>query len=146
MAASTDDGDGGAMGSTTFTQVTGWLLAAVVVTTIAAAYLLRRATRPPKFLVRMRPHFWLGGSVPVIAMIHLWPSMSTGMAAEVNKIGLYLATVAFFLTILQVFLGSQLRSTQLTDHASLRRQHRLTMVGIVFFAAAHMIANSGLFG
>jgi hypothetical protein len=134
------------VGTSSFTQTTGWLVAIVVAATVLAAYVLRRRTRPPDFLVRMRPHFWLGGSVPVLTVIHLWPSMSSGMAAKVNTVGLDLATVAFLLSLVQVALGSGLRVAVPADNTGLRRLHIATMAGIVAFATGHMIANSGLFG
>lgn len=129
----------------TLTITTGWIIAGMVVLTIALGVILRRRTKPPELLVRMRPHFWLGIAVPIVTLAHLTPSMTGGWAANVNSIGLGLATIAFFLAIIQASVGNQLRKATDANYRSLRTTHLLVLAGLVTFATGHIIANSGLF-
>jgi hypothetical protein len=128
----------------TLTIATGWIIAGMVVLTIVLGVVLRRRTQPPELLVRMRPHFWLGIAVPIVTLVHLTPSMTGGWAANVNSIGLGLATVAFLLAIIQASVGNQLRRATEANYRSLRTTHLLVLAGLVSFATGHVIANSGL--
>jgi hypothetical protein len=130
----------------TLTVITGWIIAALIGTTVVLGVILRRATRPPELIVRMRPHFWLGSAVPVVSVLHLAPSMAGRWAANVNTIGLGLATVAFLLAIVQLGIGNQLRRATDANYRNLRTTHLLVLTGIVSFATGHIVANSGLIG
>jgi hypothetical protein len=127
-----------------FTAVSGWVLGVLIATTIGLPYLLRGAPPPvahgserPSVLERMRPHFWLGCAIAPLTFVHLWPAMSGGWVRQVDALGLYLASLAFLLTIVQVFLGLQLRD----ERSRPRRRHFWTMAGIAGLAVGHAGIN-----
>src|SRR6266516_6155539 len=97
-----------------FTLVSGWIILAILATTIALPFALRGDTTipliggPVPYLRRMRPHFWLGGSLAPLTFAHLWPAMQGGWVRQVDQTGLTLASVAFLLIPVQVGLGLRL--------------------------------------
>ncbi len=130
------------------TAISGWALVLAVATTIALPYLLRRRTpataqRRP-VLERLRPHYWLGYTIAGIALIHASVPMAAGWGMRANGTGLYLATGALFLVILQVFWGLLLREPSVRDRRAVRRRHFWGMVGLVALALGHIALNSAL--
>nr|MDQ2715161.1 hypothetical protein [Chloroflexota bacterium] len=81
------------------TSVTGWAMMVLLVALIAYPFLLRVGWLGPvqPFLHKMRGHYWMGYSLGIAVLVHLWFSMSGGLALVVNAVGLYLATVALVL-------------------------------------------------
>ena len=126
------------------TSVTGWILMALLLATIVYPFLLRSGLLGPvqPFLKRMRFHYWLGYSIAVIVLVHLWIPMSARLAGSVNAAGLYLATVALILIYVQVTLGRRLRQPKLAMRNIVRRWHFWTMMGIVTFVLGHIALNS----
>jgi hypothetical protein len=128
------------------TSVTGWLMMVLLVAIIAYPFLLHAGFLGPvqPFLRRMRFHYWMGYALGIALLIHLWFSMSGGVALVANALGLYLATVAMFLVGIQVWLGRNLSSPGLGQRRQVRRWHFWLMVGLVAFILAHVILDSAL--
>jgi hypothetical protein len=130
------------------TAMTGWVLVVLIATTTGLPYVLRGASpaasnyAPAPLLQRLRPHFWLGFSIAPITFEHLWPAMSGGWVRGVDTLGLYLASLAFLLTIVQVFLGLRLRDARSHPRRWLRRVHFWTMAGIAGLTLGHIGINS----
>jgi hypothetical protein len=93
----------------------------------------------------MRLHSWMGYGLGVTLLVHLWFSMSGGLALVVNAVGLYLATMALFLVGAQVWLGRNLIWPKLTQRRLFRRWHFWLMVGLVGFILGHVALDSALF-
>jgi hypothetical protein len=94
----------------------------------------------------MLPHYWLGYAIGGLVLAHAWVSMSAGFATHVDATGLYLATGALVLIILQVAVGLRLRERGRRNHRQLRRLHFFTMVAILTTAAAHIVLDSAVAG
>jgi hypothetical protein len=126
------------------TSLTGWMLMILLIATIMYPFLLRRGLLGPvqPFLKRMRFHYWLGYSIAVIVIVHLWIPMSDGLAGKVNAVGLYLATIALMLIFVQVSLGRRLSWPKLSARRIVRRWHFWVMMGIVIFVLGHIALNS----
>ncbi|HEY0753958.1 MAG TPA: hypothetical protein VGD98_08370 [Ktedonobacteraceae bacterium] len=126
------------------TSVSGWLMLVVLSAIIVYPFALRAgllgAVQP--FLPRMRLHAWLGYSLAIIMLIHIWFSMSGETALVVNALGLYLASVAMLLVGAQLWLGRRLRWPTLARRKQMRRWHFWLMVGIVVFILAHVALDS----
>jgi hypothetical protein len=67
--------------------------------------------------------------------------MAGGWIAGVNTTGVYLATAAFLVTIVQVTLGAQLRTAR-SGRRRLRRAHLFTMITIAALTIGHVLLNS----
>lgn len=126
------------------TSVTGWLMTTLLVPIIAYPFLLRAGWLGPvqPFLQRMRLHYWMAYTLGITLLVHIWFSMSGGVALAVNAAGLYLATVAMLLVGAQVFLGRSLSWPKLAERQQARRRHFWVMVGLVAFTAGHIILDS----
>jgi|SRR5215471_5346238 len=126
------------------TSVTGWVLMALLLATIVYPFLLRSGLLGPvqPFFKRMRLHYWVGYSIAIIVLVHLWIPMSARLAGRVNAAGLYLAIVALILIYVQVSLGRRLSQPKLSMRRIVRRWHFWTMVGIVAFVLGHIALNS----
>ena len=125
-----------------FTSLSGWVLVVLLGATVALPYLLRgRAVVAPgdrtPFLVRLRPHFWLGYALAPLTLAHLWPAMSGGWLRGADRPGLYLASGAFLLLFAQVALGRRLRTVR-RGRRSLRRLHFWTMAALGLLALGHV--------
>ena len=128
------------------TSATGWFMMVLLVAIIAYPFLLRAgflgSIQP--FLSRMRLHYWMGYTLGIALLIHLWFSMSGGAALIVNALGLYLATVAMILVGIQVWLGRSLSWPKLAQRRQVRRWHFWLMVSLVAFILAHVVLDSAL--
>ncbi len=129
------------------TSVTGWLMMVLLVATIIYPFLLRAGLLGPvqPFLQRMRLHYWWGYAIGCLLLVHLWVSMSGGLARVVNTLGLYLATVAMFLVGIQIVLGRRLSWPKLAQRQLVRRWHFKIMLGLVVFILGHVVLDSALF-
>ena len=127
------------------TSATGWILIVLLIATAVYPFLLRSGLLGPvqPFLKRMRLHYWLGYSIAGIVLVHVWIPMSAGLAGRVNTAGLYLATIALILIIVQVSLGRRLSWPKLAMRRVVRRWHFWIMIGIVVFVLGHIALNSG---
>lgn len=127
------------------TSGTGWFMMVLLLAIILYPFLLRAgflgSIQP--FLKRMRLHYWMGYTLGGVLLVHIWVSMSGDLAAAVNALGLYLATIAMFLVIGQIAMGQQLSSPKLSGRRVMRRGHFWTMLALVSFVLAHVALNSG---
>jgi hypothetical protein len=128
-----------------WTSTSGWVLIVLLIATIVYPFLLRRGWLGPvqPFLRRMRLHALLGYSIAGIGLLHAWVPMSAGFANRVDALGLYLATGAWLLVLLQVGLGMFLSQPKLGPRRMLRRWHFWVMVGLATLVVAHVVLNSG---
>lgn len=128
------------------TSATGWLMIVLLIVLIVFPFLLRAGLLGPiqPFLVRLRPHYWMGYTLGGTLLIHLWFSMSGGLALVVNAVGLYLATIALILVGAQIWLGRKLSGPKLVRRRQVRRWHFRVMIGLVVFILAHVTLDSAL--
>lgn len=129
------------------TGVSGWVLVALLPLTITLPFLQRRALRwmdggPGR--QRMQAHYWLGYLIAVVVLLHAGVSIGGGVALHSQPTGLYLASGALALVVIQVFLGLLLREPSLRRRAVMQRRHFWVMVGIVVLALGHIAINSAL--
>lgn len=125
------------------TAATGWLLVGLLAATIVAPYFLRRLTSSAGRVRGLRPHFWLGCTVPALIMLHAWPAMSGPRIAHTNTTGIYLATATFLLVLGQILLGNTLRTAR-TGRRSLRRVHLAIMITLVIGTVGHVLLNGAI--
>jgi cytochrome b561 len=125
-----------------FTAMSGWL-AALLIGTNASLPFLMRATQGVAGLptLRFRLHYALGVVIPVAALLHAWPSMSTGRMGSFNKAGLFVATAALFVIVYQVGLGVSLYAAKGAARRPVRRAHFWTMALIVLLVTGHIVLN-----
>lgn len=129
------------------TGASGWVLMALLPLTIALPFLQRRAVRRADSgpaLQRMQAHYWLGYLIAVLVLLHAGVSMGGGVALRSQATGIYLASGALALVVVQVFLGLLLREPSLRRRAVMQRRHFWVMVGIVALALGHIALNSTL--
>lgn len=116
---------------------------------ILLPYLLRRTalsswlglaayTRP--YLDRMWPHYWIGYGVLILGSAHGWMAMKPGRMASMNLAGLWFATAAWLLMLMQVVLGLYLQVPG-QKRASLRAWHYWVMVTLVVYLGLHIWLN-----
>lgn len=124
-----------------WTALTGWLAAILFVSGLSIPYLLRAnpgSSRP--FLKRLWPHYWIGYGLPVIAFYHAWLPMSRGMQ-RLNQTGIWLATLALILLIVQLFIGITLRGPLREGGRRLRGIHFGTMALLAGLILVHIALN-----
>ncbi len=130
------------------TGVSGWVLVLLLPLTIALPFLLRRRKQHTSDEGlrggRWRLHYRLGYVIAALAVAHAVVPTSTGLALRVNAAGLYLATAALLLVLVQVFVGLLLREPSLRNRPTMRRWHFWGMAGIVALALGHIALNSVL--
>lgn len=131
-----------------FTGISGWALVAAVAITISLPYLLRRraraGTQRRPLLQRLRPHYWLGYIIAIVALAHAVAPMAAGLGGRTSQAGLYLATGALLLVFSQIFLGLLLREPSTLRRQVIRRRHFWGMVALVVLALGHIALNSAL--
>lgn len=125
------------------TAATGWLLVGLLAATIVAPYLLRRLASTAGRVRGLRPHFWLGCTVPALIMVHARPAMSGHWISHTNTTGVYLATATFLLVLGQILLGNTLRTAR-TGRRSLRRAHLAVMITLIIGTVGHVLLNSAI--
>jgi hypothetical protein len=127
------------------TSFTGWLTAFLIALQIVWPYLMRSGTRlaspSSSSFSAMRPHFWLGYALPGLAFVHAWIPMASGHMPRTSMTGLWLATYALGLILLQALLGIATRVTKGLARNVLRRVHFAVMFGIAALIAAHLYLN-----
>lgn len=115
---------------------------------IVLPYVLRRnrlsgilgfAQEPAEpYLRRLWPHFWLGYLILFFSVVHGF----TAAMSRANQAGVWAATVALFLLIVEVMLGLSLRDVHLARRTSIRRLHFWTMTAFVVSLASHLWLNA----
>lgn len=131
------------------TSISGWASALLVTITTTLPYVLRRRAANPQmrwlgpFLVRLRPHYWLGYIIVGLSLLHASLSMNRQTMNGANSLGLLLATGALFLLFWQVMLGMSL-SKPTEGRRMQRRWHFTLMVSIMVLGISHILLNSVL--
>jgi hypothetical protein len=133
-------------------SASGWALVIMTAVTISIPFLLHRQLRASPwrfkvqqgraFLLRMRPHYWLGYLIAAITLVHVIVSLGAGLSLGLNVLGLLLASTALFLLFGQVLLGRSLRRPGVPSRRALRRLHLILMIAIVVLGASHILLNS----
>jgi hypothetical protein len=118
---------------------------------ILLPYLLRRtrlsallgpANAPNSpYLHRMWPHYWCGYVLLAFSLVHAWLAMDAVSMKRMNMIGLWFATIALGLLLLQVALGLLLRDKLLPTRKLLRGWHYWIMIALAVLIAGHAWLN-----
>jgi hypothetical protein len=135
-----------------FTSALGWMAAILIAAQIVLPYLLRPSglsrvlglarQRGSAYLRRLLPHYWIGYLLLVLSAAHAWIPMQTGYAVRTGALGLWFATLAFFLLILQAILGRKLQQQPLPSRQRIRGWHYWLMLALTLSVAAHVFLNS----
>ena len=129
----------------------GWLAVILLGTVAVLPYLLRRTrlsvglgmapVSNGSYLRRMWPHYWLAYAATGLSVVHAWALMSKGRALRTGAAGLYMATAALLLLLLQIVMGLSLQQKDLTGRRSVRQWHFWTMAGVLALVGAHIWLN-----
>jgi hypothetical protein len=133
-------------------SLTGWLACILIGLEVLTPYLLRTnrlsewlgtvkfASKLP-YLQRMWPHYWIGYVLVVLAVIHTWVPMQARRMGLTNGTGLWIATVALLLMLVQGTIGWWLKDPTFAPRGATRRWHYRLMFGIVMLVGAHLWLN-----
>ncbi len=91
------------------------------------------------YVRRLWPHFWVGYVVLGLTLVHVLTVMPAMVRAQGT--GIWAATVAFFLLLLEVVLGLSLKDEQCAMRRVMRRVHFWVMVGFVGGVGVHLWVN-----
>lgn len=131
------------------TSISGWLSAILVGATTALPYVFRRKALNQQirslgpFLLRMKPHYWIGYVIVGLSTLHASLAMNKQTMSGTNMFGLLLATGALFLMFWQLIIGLSLRQPT-EGRRTQRRWHFTVMLGIVSLGIGHIALNSVL--
>jgi len=129
----------------------GWIGAAVLVAVIAVPYLngvmvrgSRRADGTGSLapLLPLWPHYWLAMLLAGVSLWHAWPALRAGHILPSLTNGLWLATIALVLLLIQLAVGAALRYLGPGPSGLVRRAHFVLMTAIVVLVLAHIWLNS----
>jgi hypothetical protein len=135
------------------TRVIGWLSVFLLGILIALPYLPTigagaKARSSLGFfrlpLRRMTFHYWLAPLVALGSFVHAWIPMASRHMPRTNYSGLWLASLALGLILMQLGLGVVLRFTRRGTPSLLRRTHFALMLGIAALVLLHLWMNSPL--
>lgn len=135
------------------TRVIGWLSVCFLGIVIALPYLHGDGSganarfalgfvRLP--LRRTAFHYWLAPLVALGSFVHAWIPMASRHMPHTNYTGLWLASLALGLILVQLGLGVILRFTRQGATNFLRRTHFTLMLGIAALVLVHLWMNSPL--
>jgi hypothetical protein len=123
-----------------WTASTGWIAIGMLVGVAALPFVLRWARiLGPARGGAMRWHYALGFAIAALSFVHAWAPMSTGRLHGINMTGLWLATTALVLLLVQLMLGIELREAR--SRVWLRRSHLIVMIAAAGLIAAHVALN-----
>jgi hypothetical protein len=134
------------------TSITGWIACVLIGLEVLLPYIFRRnrlsqwigtassATGAP-YLKRLWPHYWLGYLLLLLGVVHTVVPLQAGHLRQWNMAGLWIATVALLLLLLQGALGLLLQGSKLTGRAQMRSWHYWLMFGIVLLVGVHVWLN-----
>ena len=132
----------------------GWLSTALLAAVIAIPYLngalirgRRQAGDPPAHsrLLALWPHYWLALALAAFSSWHAWPALRAGHISPSLTNGLWLATIALVLLLIQVAVGALFRYRGPGPSGLIRCIHFVLMATIVLLLVAHIWLNSRFF-
>jgi hypothetical protein len=140
------------MRAVVITSITGWIACVLIGLEILLPYIFRKnrlsvwlrtaanATSSP-YLKRLWPHYWLGYLLLLLGLVHTVVPMQADHIRQWNMTGLWIATAALLLMLLQGALGLWLQDSKLSTRSLLRGWHYWLMFGIVLLAGVHVWLN-----
>jgi len=129
----------------------GWLSSALLAAVIAIPYLngiilqgRRPAGDPPAPTPRLPlwPHYWLAQALAALSSWHAWPALRAGHISPSLTNGLWLATIALVLLLIQLAVGAVLRYRGPRSSLLVRRVHFVLMAAIILLVVGHIWLNS----
>ena len=134
-------------------SLTGWVAVFAIGLEIALPYVIRNSakhsTGTPRgettsmhrrsLRTRLWPHYWLGYALVALIIMHSSFVMGPAMVRS-DPAGIWAATLALFILLLQVGLGLQVKSGA-NDQRNLRRWHFWSMIAFVGFVLTHLLRN-----
>lgn len=133
------------------THFGGWSAAILLGVGLGLPYFLRptgssRALPlPPGFsrpyLERLRPHYLAGLLAIGLSIWHAYASMRTPAVRHSSPAGLWLATGALGLLLMQAAIGQTLRRPDLVGRRSLRVYHYWIALAVVSLLLSHILLN-----
>ena len=133
----------------TSTRVIGWLSVGLLGLVIALPFFGRSLAGRNKAAAgakRMMFHYWLAPLVALGSFVHAWIPMASGHMPRTSFTGLWIATVALGMILVQLGLGLALRYAGADSARLLTRLHLTVMFGISALVFIHLWVNSPLFG
>jgi len=138
-------------------SLTGWIAVLLIGIEAALPYLIRNRALSSSVQVntagreapvtnlhtRMWPHYWIGYSLGALILAHTWFVMGPAMARS-DTLGIWSATVAFFLLPAQIGLGLLLKDAALNGRSRLwaQRLHFWIMVVFILLVVLHVTRNA----
>ena len=126
-------------------SLAGRVATVLCIVVVALPYVLRRkrasSLSPAPYLRRLWPHFWVGYAIAALTVVHV--GMVTGAMARANIAGIWAATVALLLMVLEIVVGLSLREVSAERHAG-RRWHFWIMIAFVASLGVHLVLNGFL--
>jgi len=129
--------------------IIGWLSTLLIAVTITLPYILKRRRvnstpqRHKPYLIRLRPHYWLGYILLMLSVVHAIFSLTSANMSDSQSLGVLFAIGALLFLFRQLVLGINLNSS--TQHRrTLRRQHFRTMLVIIMLGLIHIFLNTTL--
>ena len=134
--------------ASSFTDASGWVLVILLCATIALPYAANRASRRAGVAALvsspLRAHFWIGYGIALVTIAHGWVPMRPEIAGQANPAGLYFATGALALVLLQLAIGLALKRPGSRFRRAVKRCHFWVMVVLVGMTLGHVVLNSAL--
>ena len=96
-------------------------------------------------LLPLWPHYWLALLLASVSLWHAWPALRAGHIQPSLTNGLWLATIALVLLLIQLAVGATLRYRGPRSSSLIRRAHFVLMAAIVLLVVAHIWLNSRFF-
>jgi uncharacterized membrane protein len=127
----------------------GRVATVLCVVAITLPYLLRRnrltrglgfaQAHAAPYLRRLWPHFWVGYMILALSTLHM--GTVTGAMGRANSVGIWAATLAFFLLLFEIAVGLNLKDERLSARTPMRRLHFWMMIGFVSALGVHLWLN-----
>jgi len=130
------------------TRVIGWLSVALLGLVIALPFFGRSLAGTNKAAPgakRMMFHYWLAPAVALGSFVHAWIPMASGHMPRTSFSGLWIATLALGMILLQLGVGLALRYAGKDSARLLIRIHLTVMFFISALVLIHLWMNSPLF-
>lgn len=129
------------MGAYLAGNLAGRVATVLCVVAIVLPYILRRqagssSSRP--YLRRLWPHFWVGYFIAVLTVVHM--GMVMGAMGRANAAGIWAATAAFFLMVVEIAIGLSLREAR-EERRRLRSMHFWIMTAFAVSLGIHLVLN-----